>query len=87
MLKQTRNKLVTLRGRTQEATKDSTEALSLGIGYNSGVEESVSTAVEGTGLITLEKTSELESIALARSTRDRRTKLLRRLSSISKEDE
>jgi hypothetical protein len=87
MLKQTRNKLATLGGGTQEATKDSTEAPSLGIGYNSGVEESVSTAVEGTGLITLEKTPEPESIALARSTGDGRTKLPRRLSSIGEEDE
>jgi hypothetical protein len=86
MLKQIRNKLVTLRGRTQEVTKDLTEALSLGIGYNSGVEKSVLTTIKGTGLITLEKTPELESIALARSIRDRRTELLRRLSSISKED-
>jgi hypothetical protein len=86
MLEQIRNKLVTLRGGTQEATKDSTEALSLRIGYNSGVKESVLTVVEGTGLITLKKTLELESIALARSTRDGRTKLLRRLSSISEED-
>jgi hypothetical protein len=63
-----------------------TEALSLGISYNLRVEESVLTVVEGTRLITLEKTPELESIALARSTRDERTKLLRRLSSINKED-
>jgi hypothetical protein len=86
MPKRTRNKLATLRGRIQEVTKDSTEAPSLGIGYNSGVEESVSTAAKGTGLITLEKTPEPESIALARSTRDGRTKLLRRLSSIGKKD-
>jgi hypothetical protein len=86
MLKRIRNKLATLGGRTQEVTKDSTEAPSLGIGYNSGVEESVSTAAKGIGLITLEKTPEPESIALARSTRDGRTKLLRRLSFISKED-
>jgi hypothetical protein len=86
MLKQTRNKLATLRGKTQEATKDSTKAPSLGISYNLRVEESVSTAVEGTRLITLKKTPEPESIALARSTRDGQTKLLRRLSSISKED-
>jgi hypothetical protein len=86
MLKQIRNKLITLGGRTQEATKDSTEAPSLGIGYNSRVKESVSTAVKGTRLITLKKTPEPESIALARSIRDGRTKLLRRLSFISKED-
>jgi hypothetical protein len=86
MLKRTRNKLVTLRGKTQEATKDSTEALSLRIGYNSGVKKSVLTAAKGTRLITLEKTPEPESIALARSIRDGRTKLLRRLSSISKKD-
>jgi hypothetical protein len=86
MLKRIRNKLITLKGRTQEVTKDSTEALSLGISYNSGVEESVLTAVKGTRLITLKKTPELESIALAKSIRDGRTKLLRRLNSISKED-
>jgi hypothetical protein len=51
------------------------------------VEESVLTAAKGTRLITLKKTPEPESIALARSTGDGRTKLLRRLSSISKEDE
>jgi hypothetical protein len=60
--------------------------LSLGIGYNLGVEESVLTVVKGTRLITLKKTPEPESIALARSTGDRQTKLLRRLSSINKED-
>jgi hypothetical protein len=87
MLEQIRNKLATLGGRTQEVIKDLTEASSLGIGYNSGVEESVLTVAKGTGLITLEKTLEPESIALARSTRDGQTKLLRRLSSISKEDE
>ena len=86
MLKQIRNKLITLRDRTQEATKDSTEASSLRIGYNSRVKESVLTAVKGIGLITLKKTSKLESIALIKSIKDRRTKLLRRLSSISKED-
>jgi hypothetical protein len=86
MLKQTRNKLITLRSKTQEVTKDSTEAPSLRIGYNLRVKESVLTVVEGTRLITLEKTPELESIALARSTRDGQTKLLRRLSFISKED-
>jgi hypothetical protein len=63
-----------------------TKAPSLGIGYNLRVEESVLTVAKGTKLITLEKTPELESIALVRSTRDGRTKLLRRLSSISKED-
>jgi hypothetical protein len=71
MLKQTRNKLVTLKGRTQEVTKDSTEASSLKISYNSRVKESVLTAVKGTRLITLEKTPELESITLTRSTKDR----------------
>jgi hypothetical protein len=87
MLKQIRNKLITLRGRTQKATKDSTKALSLGISYNLRVEKSVLTVVEGIGLITFKKTLKLESIALVRSTGDRQTKLLRRLSSISKEDE
>jgi hypothetical protein len=86
MLKQTRNKLATLKGRTQEVTKDSTKASSLGISYNLRVEKSVLTAVKGTRLITLEKTPEPESIALARSIRDGQTKLLKRLSSISKED-
>jgi hypothetical protein len=70
MLKQTRNKLITLRGKTQKATKDSTEALSLRISYNLKVEENVLTVVKGIGLITLKKTPELKSIALARSTRD-----------------
>jgi hypothetical protein len=86
MLKQIRNKLITLKGRTQEVTKDSTEASSLRIGYNLGVKESVLTAVKGIRLITLKKTPELESIALAKSIRDGRTKLLRRLNSINKED-
>jgi hypothetical protein len=86
MPERTRNKLATLGGRTQEATKDSTEAPSLGIGHDSGVEESVSTAAEGTGLITPKKTPEPESMAPARSTGDRQTKLPRRLSSIGKED-
>jgi hypothetical protein len=63
-----------------------TKALSLRIGYNLRVEESVLTATKRTRLITLEKTPELESIALAKSTGDGQTKLLRRLSSISKED-
>jgi hypothetical protein len=71
MLKQTRNKLVTLKGKTQEVTKDSTEASSLKISYNLRVKESVLTAVKGTRLITLEKTPELESITLTRSTKDR----------------
>jgi hypothetical protein len=70
MLKQTRNKLITLRGKTQEVTKDSTEALSLRIDYNSRVKESVLTTIKGTRLITFKKTPEPESIALARSIRD-----------------
>jgi hypothetical protein len=86
MLKQIRNKLITLKSRIQEATKDLTKASSLGIGYNLRVEESVLTAIKGIRLITLKKTLKLESIALAKSTRDGRTKLLRRLSFISKED-
>ena len=87
MPERTRNKLATLGGGTQEATKDSTEAPSLGIGHNSGVEESVSTAAKGTGLMTPEKTPEPESMAPARSTGDGRTELPRRLSSIGEEDE
>jgi hypothetical protein len=50
------------------------------------VKKSVLTAAKETRLITLKKTPEPESIALARSIRDGRTKLLRRLSSISKKD-
>jgi hypothetical protein len=63
-----------------------TKASSLEISYNSRVKESVLTVVKGIELITLKKTPELESIALAKSIRDRQTKLLKRLSFISKED-
>ena len=63
-----------------------TKALNLEISYNLGVKESVLTIIKGIELITLKKTPELESIALAKSIRDRQPKLLRRLSFISKED-
>jgi hypothetical protein len=63
-----------------------TKALSLRIGYNLRVEESVLTIIKGTRLITLKKTSKLKSIALVRSTRDGQTKLLKRLSFINKEN-
>jgi hypothetical protein len=71
MLKQIKNKLITLKGKTQEVIKDSTKALSLGISYNSRVKESVLTVVEGIRLITLKKTPKPKSIALTRNTRDR----------------
>jgi hypothetical protein len=60
--------------------------LSLRISYNLRVKESVLTAIKGIRLITLKKTPELESIALAKSIRDGQTKLLKRLSFISKKD-
>jgi hypothetical protein len=63
-----------------------TEALNLEIDYNLRVKESILTVVKGTRLITLKKTPELESIALARSIKDGQTKLLKRLSFINKED-
>jgi hypothetical protein len=60
--------------------------LSLKISYNLRVKESVLTVIKGIGLITFKKTPELESITLVKSTRDGQTKLLKRLSFISKED-
>jgi hypothetical protein len=48
-----------------------TELLSIRIGYNLRVKESVLTIIKGIRLIALEKTLELESIALARSIKDR----------------